>query len=159
MKQLKAVPWFRCMAVLGAILASLTLAPDTYSATNRCTDTADKHLFKVKSWSGLRKWFESYPDCDDGYLSEGVSDYVAVSLGQRWSDLPRLQREMKRNSRFEAFVIQHIDPTDDSDDLAAIVENATQRCPIHSETLCASLAKAAREALKQIEEPDALERR
>lgn len=35
---------------------------------------------------------------------------------------------------------------------SCIVDNATKRCPSHSTTLCASLAEAAREALKQTEE-------
>jgi hypothetical protein len=113
-------------------------------------DTADHLLFKVKSWSGLRKWFESYVDCDDGYLAEGVSDYVAVSLAQCWQGLPELERQVKSNPRFEAFVLQHIDATADSDDLEAIVEHATKRCPNHSIALCSSIISAARKALEEI---------
>jgi hypothetical protein len=138
----------RTMAVLFAILLPW-LAPPTCSAADRCMDTADKVFFKVKSWSGLRKWFESYVDCDDGSLAEGVSDYVVVSLAQHWPDLPKLERQIEKNSRFEAFVLRHIDATTDLDDLAAIGRNATERCPSRSTTLCASLANAAREALKE----------
>jgi hypothetical protein len=131
-----------------AILACLFMAPPTHAA-DRCMDTADELFFKVKSWSGLRKWFEVYEDCDDGYLAEGVSDYVVVSLAQRWRDLPKLRREMERNPRFEAFVLRHIDATTDSGDLEAIIENATQRCPSRSVALCASMIKGAQEALEE----------
>jgi hypothetical protein len=139
----------RALAVLLAILVSLAMAPHTGSAADRCMNTADKLLFKAKSWSDLRKWFDIYADCDDGDLAEGVSNYVAVSLAQHWRDLPKLERQIEKNSRFEAFVIRHIDSTDDLDDLAGIVDNATKRCPSHSTALCASLANAARKALEE----------
>lgn len=133
-----------------ALLALIFSAPHPCRAANRCQDTADELLFKVKSWSGLHQWFESYADCDDGYLAEGVSDYVVVSLAHRWHDLAKLRRQIERDPRFEAFVLQHVDPTTDSDDLQAIVENATKRCPSHSATFCTSLAGAARKALEEI---------
>jgi hypothetical protein len=139
----------RPLVVFLAILASLAMAPHTGSAANRCLDTADKLLFKVKSWSDLRKWFESYADCDDGDVAEGVSDYVAVSLAQHWRDLPKLEHQIEKSDRFGAFVLRHIDSTDDLHDLAAIVDNATKRCPSHSTALCASLANAARMALEE----------
>jgi hypothetical protein len=113
---------------------------------------ADPQLFKVKSWSGLRKWFERYVDCDDGSLAEGVSDYVVVSLAHQWQDLPKLERQMKRNPHFEAFVLKHIDSTTDSDDLKAIVEHATRRCPDDSIALCSSMISAARQALEEAPE-------
>ena len=142
----------RTLPALLAILGSMLMAPLVCHAADRCLDTADELLFKVKSWPELRTWFESYASCDDGSLAEGVSDYVAISLACHWQDLPELRRQIKRNPRFEAFVIQHIDATDDSDDLKALLENATKRCPTHSAALCASLVKAAREALAAIAE-------
>lgn len=145
------MPFLRALFVLLPLLVVLNPALHADGTADRCMDTADRRLSKVKSWSGLRRWFERYPDCDDGYLAEGVSEYVVVSLARRWQDLPRLQRQMKRNSRFEAFVLRHIDATTDTGDLEAVVENATQRCPKHSAPLCSSIASAAREALAEID--------
>lgn len=147
------MPPLRLISCLLLLLAFLGSAPHTCSAADRCMDTADKLLFKVKSWSGLRKWFESYaPPCDDGYLAEGVSDYVVVSLAQHWDGLPELKHQIKSNSQFEAFVLRHIDATTDDNDLRKVVENATRRCPRHSTALCSSIISAAQEALKDFPE-------
>jgi hypothetical protein len=134
------------------VLACLSMVPPTCHAADRCLDTADEILFKVRSWSGLRKWFESYADRDDGYLAEGVSDYVVASLAHHWNDLPALKRQIKKNPRFEAFVLRHVDATADSSDLEAVIENATKHCPDRSSTLCTSLISAAREALEEVRE-------
>jgi hypothetical protein len=144
----------RLLFFLLPVLAFLGSAPHPCSAADRCSGIADERFFsKVKSWSGLRKWFESYADCDDGGLAEGISDYAVVSLAQHWRDLPELKRQIEKNSRFEAFVLRHIDATTDSDDLKKVVENATQRCPEHSTALCSSIAGAARAALDEIGHP------
>ena len=141
------MPSLRILFVLLPVLAFLGSVPHPCRAADRCTGIADERLFKVKSWSGLRKWFESYADCDDGYLADGVSDYVVVSLAQRWRDLPELKRQIQSNSQFGAFVLRHVDETADGDDLKVVVENATKRCPEHSTALCSSIASAARAAL------------
>ena len=80
------------------LLVCLLLSPAISRAEDRCSDTADKALFKTSSWSDLRKWFERYPDCDDGYLAEGVSDITVSWLARHWNDLPRLERQIRRNS-------------------------------------------------------------
>lgn len=103
----------------------------------------------MTSWSALREWYAAYPDCDDGALSEGVSDYVVVSLARKWQDLPKLKSQIKRSSGFRDFVLGHINATTDWDDLQAVVDNATQRCPTRSATLCASIAAAARKAYEE----------
>jgi hypothetical protein len=140
----------RLLFFLLPILAFLGPATHPCSAADRCTGIADERLFKVKSWSGLRKWFESYADCDDGSLAEGVDDYVVVSLARHWRDLPELKRQMEKSPQFGTFVIRHIGGTAGSDDLEKVVENATQRCPEHSAALCSSIASAARAALEEI---------
>jgi len=144
------MPSLRILFVLLPVLAFLGSAPHPCRAADRCTGIADERLFKVKSWSGLRKWFESYADCDDGGLAEGVSDYVVVSLAQHWRDLPELKRQVEKSPQFRAFVIRHIDATTAGDDLKKVVENATQRCPEHSMALCSAIAGAARAALAEV---------
>lgn len=143
------MPSLRTLSGPFLLLAFLCSAPPTCSASDRCMNTADELLFKVKSWSDLREWFENYTDCDDGYLAEGVSDYVVVSLAQRWQDFPELKHQIGRNSRFKDFVLRHIDATTDSNDLQKVVENATRRCPEHSTALCSSIVGIAQEALKE----------
>jgi len=134
-------------------VAGLTLfvSPQVAFAADRCGDIADKALFRSKTWSDLRRWFEQFPDCDDGYISEGVSEYVTRFLAKRWSELPTLVREIKRNAQFERFVLDHIDATAAYDNLKAIVDSATKRCPSDTKSLCESIADSAREAVAEVE--------
>ncbi len=139
--------------VLLAMLALALLPARAAIAEDRCNDTADRLLFKAKSWADLRRWSTSYADCDDGGLAEGASDYVVVFLAKKWRDLPKLEREIKREPRFRAFVLRHIDATADTDDIEAVKENATQRCPARSSDLCAAIASAAQSALEDARQP------
>jgi hypothetical protein len=139
--------------VLLAVLALALLPARAVNAEDRCNDTADRILFKAKSWADLRRWFTGYADCDDGGLAEGISDDVAVFLARKWQDLPKLEREIQREPRFREFVLRHIDSTADTDDLEAAKKNATQKCPARSSVLCAAIASAAQNALEDARRP------
>jgi hypothetical protein len=139
--------------ILLAIIALALLPARAVRAEERCNDTADRLLFKAKSWADLRRWSTSYADCDDGGLAEGVSDDVAIYLARKWRDLPKLEHEIKREPRFREFVLRHIDATAHTDDLEAVKENATQRCPARSSALCAAIASAAQNALEGARQP------
>jgi hypothetical protein len=139
--------------VLLAVLVPLLLSARWASAADRCNVTADTLLFKVKSWADLHRWFKSYADCDDGDLAEGLAEYVTSSLAKEWQDLPKLEREIKKDPRFKAFVLRHLDATADTDDLEAVKKNATERCPAGSADLCASIAGAAQSTLKESRQP------
>jgi hypothetical protein len=139
--------------VLLAMLPLALLPARAVSAEDRCNDTADRLLFKAKSWADLRRWSTSYADCDDGYFAEALDDDVAVFLAKRWRDLPKLEREIAREPRFREFVLRHVGATADSDDLEAVKKNATQKCPARSSALCAAIAAAAQSALEEIQRP------
>ena len=139
--------FLRTTSVLAAALLFWIASPPPCQATDRCGHTADKLLFRVKSWSDVRKWFESYADCDDGDLAEGLDDYVTVSLAKHWKDLPKLKRELEKNPRLEPFVLRHIGSSANADDTEAALRNATHRCPRNLTRLCSSIATAARESL------------
>ena len=66
--------FLRTTSVLAAALLFWLASPLPCRATDHCCHTANKRLFQVKSWSSLRQWFESYGDCDDGDLAEGLDD-------------------------------------------------------------------------------------
>lgn len=139
--------------VLLAMLALPFLPARAAGAEERCNDTADRLLFKVKSWTDLRRWFTSYADCDDGNLADGISEDVVVFLARQWQDLPKLEREIQREPRFRAFVLAHIDATTDTADLEAVKKNASQSCPARSAALCASIASAAQSVLEEARQP------
>jgi hypothetical protein len=142
----------RGLAVL-AMLALPLLPVRASGVEERCSNTADKLLSRASSWADLRKWFASYADCDDGDLADTVSEDVTVLLARRWQDLPRLEQEIKKESRFQAFVLQHIDATVTIDDLEAVHRNAIQQCPTGSSALCVSIATAAQGALEEARHP------
>jgi len=142
-------PLLRSRWFLLSLLVCLLPVTPAARAENRC-DAADRELFaKAPSWSELREWHAKYPDCDDGALSEGVSDDVVISLARKWQDLRKLESQIKSHPDFKDFVLGHIDPTTDEDDLQAVLDNATQRCPKRSSALCAAIAEAARKALAE----------
>ena len=118
-------------------------------AEDRCEDAADKALRSARTWLDLRKWFMEFPECDDGYLAEGVSEYVTASLAKRWSELPKLMTEIRNTQQFDRFILGHVDATADYDNLKSILENATKRCPHGAKVLCGSIANSARKALKE----------
>ena len=136
------------LATMMALVSSVAICGGGFSAdTDRCHDRADAVLLEVSSWSQLREWFEAFPQCDDGYLGEGVSDYVASHLAKQWKDLLLLERQFQKNPKFKTFVLQHVDATANHHDLRAIITNASSRCPSPMLALCAELSSAARAAL------------
>jgi hypothetical protein len=137
--------------VLTVLLVTLLLPAQWVNAENRCNVNGEHLLSKVKSWADLHRWFKDYADCDDGNLVDDVAEYVTSSLARDWQDLSKLGQEIKREPRFKAFVLRHIDATVDTEDLEAVRKNADQRCPAGSEPLCASIASAAQSALDDIE--------
>lgn len=138
------VPFIGVLIVLSGILGSCIA-----SKPDRCVHDGDDILFRVKTWSDLRHWRNTFPECDDGYLAEGVSEFVTKSLADRWSELASLQSEIERDPQFKPFVVRHVDATAGPERLEAIVENATSRCPSAEAVLCSGLAHAARVALRE----------
>lgn len=135
--------WTTTLVLWGAIVA----CGDVGAEEDRCGDRVDAALFRTTSWSDLHRWIKAFPACDDGYFAEAISEYVTVFLSKDWHSLPKLEREIRKDANFREVVLSHIDPTADPDNLRAIAENASQRCPRQSANLCKSIAKAAHDAL------------
>jgi hypothetical protein len=110
----------------------------------RCAAVADPALFATKTWSELHAWAKQYPECDDGYLAEGVSDVVSIWLAERWKTLPALARECRRDAKFRAFVLRHIDELMTPETAAQIVINAKEKCPKQHIALCKEIVAAVR---------------
>lgn len=137
-------PFIGVLVFLSAILGS------TYAVgADRCVQDGDKVLFGAKTWSDLRQWRKEFPECDDGYLADGVSDFVSTALANRWSELPSLKAEIDGDAGFRHFVLRHVDATAGPEHLETIVDNATNRCPRGEGSLCSAVADAARVALRE----------
>ena len=119
-----------------------------------CTDfdAAEVALFRVTTWAALREWHDGFPSCDDGYLGEHVSELVTATFATDWENLAAFEREAEGHTAFHELVIAHVDATANLDNLDAIVDNATARCPAASGALCQLLAAAAKAALAEAEE-------
>ncbi len=119
-------------------------------AVDRCGDRADAELSRSRTWADLHRWFRAFfPDCDDGYLAEGVSEFVTALLAKDWSNLRKLDRETRADADFEHFVLTHIDATADSGNLRVILDNARNRCPQRLAKICASIETAVENALQE----------
>ena len=136
------------LAVLG-VGSLLALPAAGAEARDRC-DRAEQALSKAKSWTELRQWSSEYgEDCDDGHLAERVSEIVSISLAERWQDLPKLERQIKKAPRFREFVLRHIDSTAAIGDLEEVVENARKWCPVGLDSLCGAIGGEAAKALEE----------
>lgn len=119
-------------------------------ADDLCNDKAGPALSSLKDWNDLRLWYETYPECDDGYFAEGLSDFVAVSLAKRWEDVPFLQTEIMKNREFKDFVLKHIDTTTNDIDLKTIARNTKVKCPTNLHPLCKEIGKQTLVVLNKI---------
>lgn len=133
------------LAILPGCIHHTSLSTDP----THCADAADAALVQLGSWEALRQWFEQYPQYDDGYFAEGISQFVVHTLATRWETLDNLQDEFAINRSFRKFVLSHIDSTTDWEDLRAVVEHSKVRCPRRLKTLCTELAIEAQRALEE----------
>ena len=119
-------------------------------AEELCIDKAGAALTKLKSWKDLRLWYESYSRCDDGYIAEGVSEFVTASLAKNWVNLRSLNREILKNQAFHRFIMKHIDATTDEEHLITISINDRKQCPSSLKPLCKGIEKNVQKALKDM---------
>jgi hypothetical protein len=136
------------VVLISLLLISIAHAqerPCTREEELRALDEADT----PRSWDALYKSYKLYRQCDDGAIAEGYSESVVRILVDHWSTLPRPSVLVRRDARFRRFVVNHVDPTVNCDDLRKIRINANTLCPRSLGTLCADLAKEADDALKE----------
>lgn len=94
-----------------------------------------------------------YPQCDDGYFAEGVSDFVEKWLSRRWKMLPELAREC-RDPKFKAFVLRHIDELMSSESASQIELNARKHCPRQFSALCHEIIAEVKKLPSQQDRPN-----
>jgi len=142
----------RLRSFLFLALFLFVIAASEVLAGDPCSDKADEATSTLKSWSDLRIWYKNYHDCDDGYVAEGISDFVVASLAKKWQSLSFLEAEITKNRAFKDFVLKHIDATTDDNDLRTITRNAKKECPENLRSLCAEIERKAQTALKDLRE-------
>ena len=138
--------------ILGITFFFLAVFASSTNAADICREKADAALKNIKTWQDLRSWYENYPECDDGYFAEGISDFVVTSLAKQWHTLSALQQAINRNSSFKGFVMKHIDSTTDENNLRLVAHNAKAKCPSTLLNLCGEIKKNTQAALKEEQE-------
>ena len=128
------------------VAGSLLTAPSTFAA--ECTKEeaiqAETNASTLKNWEEVHAAFKKFAHCDDGAIAEGYSESVSQLLASHWDQLGRLEKILKSDHNFEAFVIKHIDQTITKENAAKIVDNARSHCPKKSKALCKKIESAAK---------------
>lgn len=115
-------------------------------------DTADAAASKIHDWAGANSFYSHFRQCDDGYISEGISATVTKLLAHEWGTLDRLEKITNKDNNFKLWVLNHIDTTADGGDLELIIHNAGEKCTEDSKNLCEKIGNAANQALQELKE-------
>lgn len=131
----------------------LILSNPTFVIAKECTEkdaqAADEYVDRLSSWQEINNMEIKFKHCDDGEISEGISDSTVKLLINNWSDLSSLNALSKKNPRLKSFVLRHINTTLDTADLEKLKSLSSKACPSKElAPLCELVYKASLEALK-----------
>ena len=111
-------------------------------------DAAEATVDHLDSWPKVYSFFRTYRACDDGAISEGVSDAVTRLLADHWDNSPALVALAHKNGKFKEFVLSHIDSTADTGAVERLRSNAMTRCGPTMSGVCKDITLAANRAMK-----------
>jgi hypothetical protein len=136
-------------------LAALGEPASAESKAGSCALTDQQFATAINTlgeWPEIHAFYRAhFPPCpDDGMFAEGYSELIVRTLAKNWSNLPELRVASRRDPRFKAFVLRHIDATANEADLRVIQTSATFQCPKGSGSLCAEIRKASSEAIREL---------
>lgn len=142
----------QCIAISVCLFVALLSVQIGHAQDRSCAELESRMLhgaFMARSWEALYTSYKSYRLCDDGAIGEGYSESVARLLVDHWNTLPQLAHLARKDAKFRAFVMRHVDATLNVDDVEKIGKNAKTLCPTGLRTVCNDLAKRADSALKE----------
>jgi hypothetical protein len=90
----------------------------------------------LDSWKNLHSAYKQFKQCDDGGIAEGFSEAVARLMADNWASLDRVLPLTYTDPAFEAWFVDHLDETDNNDDLVKIDHLAKVVCPAGARSLC-----------------------
>ena len=135
------------------ILALLTMP--AFAADTACS-LKDQYwisseLPRLKTWKAIHESFQKFtPQCDDGFIGEGYTDVVVVLLSHHWSSLPGLAALVRGDTKFEKFILRHINASADADDLKQLLMQSEKQCPPKHKAICLSIHSATHSAIKEL---------
>jgi hypothetical protein len=102
---------------------------------------AESEASTLETWQSVFVSYKKYKQCDDGAIAEGYSSSIATLLSDHWEDIGQLTRLSNQNTRFNKFVLRHVDETMNFDQATTIKKNVAERCPSASKKLCAEIQR------------------
>jgi hypothetical protein len=106
---------------------------------------ADKSLEHLNSWLDIQDAFRRFGYCDHGGVAAGYSDRIMRMLSRRWSTVTDLDRLMRPDPKFRAFVLRHIDETWVNTEFNRVMDLAATQCPSDAPRICAAIVKRGKE--------------
>lgn len=120
--------WVKCKPVADAI-----------------NEISKSHQNNIAAVEKILKKNSDYPNCNDGFYGEGMSDIVVKALA---SDFANVVKATLSNKKLDQFVIAHIDSTTDWTDLDQITSHAKTNCPPNGKEFCARVRDLSIQASK-----------
>lgn len=105
---------------------------------------AEAGAAQLKDWHEVYEAFKNYSHCDDGAIAEGYSESVSQLLANNWDQLAFLEAAIKKDKKFEGFVLKHIDQTIAKENNEKIIENASKKCSKKSKDICKKITSVAK---------------
>ena len=112
-------------------------------------ERADAALDHLDNWDSLELMHRRYANCEDGDISEGISEAIARLLVDHWHSLHNFNALVQRHPTLLDFVTAHLNSTLNTGDLEQVVQFSKGACPSRYRQLCRRLGKAAKQALSE----------
>ena len=146
-------------------LPAFLICSDLSAANSKCTSLDyskfDKELTKAEkefasspsgapSWTTIGNAFRKIKDCDEGYVSEGLSDLVVKLFALRWTSSKDYIVSRESDHKFLDFILKHIDATADTTELRLAESNLKSDCPSSLKGFCSNAILRADSSLKEL---------
>jgi hypothetical protein len=145
---------FRKMRIVTIFILIIPFQTKVVGQTVHCSkadaERADYEAGRLRTWNKLYHSYLRYSGCDDGSIAEGYSDSIVQILAHHWTTFPQALPLFSSDIGFYKFVLKHIDPTAEPDDLKLIRVNTIRSCPPGANEYCTEIRKAAGKALSEI---------
>lgn len=118
----------------------------------KCSSSEAKEIeliaYSLASWHELYAAFQKYSSCDDGAIAEGFSESISLLMSEKWELIDKLNVYTKDDSKFQKFVIKHIDETAPIERLKKIKMNAMSNCSKNIKGICSEILNTS--AIKEL---------
>ncbi|WP_414165680.1 hypothetical protein ACMGGS_07965 [Superficieibacter sp. BNK-5] len=137
------------MKMIFLLLCMINFSANAYECTSAKYDKAESAIDNLNTWADLSGFYNKFKECDEGSVSEGLSEIITSLLANHWNELPEFEVESKKNLGFEYWSLNHIDKTVNDEDLNKIIVNVKELCPKGMAGICFKLGEKTRKVLNE----------